>query len=148
MPGIYILIIYWMIDLAQTAEQFFIFYLICFLAGLNGNSLGLLLGSLITDAKTASTSVMILVIPFVLLAGIFKNLDNFPAWIGWTTNLSPFKFGYEAMVQNEVKYRASLINNLSIHEGMWEAIGYLFALACGYRLLSLIFLVVMRTKVQ
>ena len=49
MPILFVNIFYWMIGLSGTAEQYFIFYLISILIGISGNSLGMLLGSLITD---------------------------------------------------------------------------------------------------
>jgi ATP-binding cassette subfamily G (WHITE) protein 2 len=49
LPLIFILIIYWMVGQASTAEQFFIFYLICFVTNFSGSSLGLFIGSILRD---------------------------------------------------------------------------------------------------
>ena len=148
MPILFILIFYWMIDLSSTAEQLFVFYLISFLIGLCGNSLGLLLGSLIADAKVISAVMPLIILPFVLISGFFKNLDNLPGWVGWIQYLSPLKFGFGALVLNETANKASLINQLNLNVDLWPSVGYLFLLAFGYRMLSLFFLWLMRTKVQ
>lgn len=88
------LIVYWFIGLANTASQFWIFYLILYFVGFNGMSLGLLLGSSVTDAKTVSTLAPALAIIVALLSGYFKNLDSIPAWVGWIQYLSPIRYSY------------------------------------------------------
>jgi len=93
-------LIYWMVSLSSTPSQFFIFYLITFLIGLAGNSLGLLLGSVITDAKSVAGATPMLLIPFVLFSGFFKNRGNLPDWIGWIEYISPLKYGFNAFVLN------------------------------------------------
>lgn len=72
-PMIYALILYWMVGLENSAERFFTFYLAMFLASLAGNSLGLLLGSTASDPKVVAALNPILIIPFVLFSGYFKN---------------------------------------------------------------------------
>ena len=148
MPFLFILIFYWMIGLASTAEQFFVFYLINFLVGLCGNSFGLLLGSIITDGKSLSSTVTIVLLPFVLFSGFFKNAGNFSSWVGWIQYLSPIKYGFAAMIENEVKYRDSNINSLNLDVGVGLSIGVLFGLAMFFRMLSLFFLWFMRSKMQ
>ena len=53
-----------MIGLANTAGQFFIFLLTYILVGFAGSSLGLLIGSVILDAKSVAFVVPIILIPF------------------------------------------------------------------------------------
>ena len=109
MPLLLDVIFYWMGNLSPTAEQFFLFYLITVLINICGNSVGLLLGSVITDAKSVSTVSPIVVLPFVLFSGYFKNSGNIPPWIGWIQYISPLKYGFAAIAINEVKYKPSLI---------------------------------------
>ena len=141
-------ILYFMMGLSQTAEQYFIFYLITFLVNLSGSSLGLLLGSIVQDAKSVSAVVPIVLIPFVLFSGLFKNTGNIPAWLGWIQYISPLKYGYLAMIENEIKYKASNVASMNFDVSMWGAIGLLIALATGYRLLSLFFLWYLRTRIE
>jgi ABC-type multidrug transport system permease subunit len=76
------------------------FYFIVFLLTFSGNSLGLLLGSITTDAKTVSTLTPLLVIPFILFSGFFKNNGNLPHWISWLAYISPIKYGFAALIEN------------------------------------------------
>ena len=66
----------------------------------SGSSVGLLVGSFITDAKSVAVVITFIFNPFMLFAGYFKNLINIPAWAGWFQYLSPFKYGFAALVQN------------------------------------------------
>jgi hypothetical protein len=66
-------IYYFMIDLSNTAGQFFIHYLIYCLIGFAGSSLGLLLGSVILDSKSVSAVMPIIILPVILFSGFYKN---------------------------------------------------------------------------
>ncbi len=72
-----------MVDLSNTAEQFFLHYLIFCLIGFAGSSMGLLLGSVILDAKSVSAVMPIVILPAVLFSGFYKNRENLPGWLGW-----------------------------------------------------------------
>ncbi len=92
------LILYWFVGLASTTSQFFIFYLISFLIGFVGSSMGLMLGSVVTDAKAVSAITPILLIPFFIFSGLFKNAGNYPDWIGWFQYVSPIKYSFQAFL--------------------------------------------------
>jgi ATP-binding cassette subfamily G (WHITE) protein 2 len=76
-------ILYWMVGLYNTAGQFFIFYFIFFLISFAGNSLGLLLGSAVSDAKLITVLTPVMILPFVLFSGFFKNRNDLPVWLFW-----------------------------------------------------------------
>ena len=82
-PLLMAVILYWMIGLSNTAEQFFIFYFIFFLISFAGNSLGLLLGCSISDAKLITVLMPIVILPFVLFSGFYKNREDLPVWLFW-----------------------------------------------------------------
>jgi ABC-type multidrug transport system permease subunit len=97
-----VIILYFMIGLADTARQFFIFYLTYFLLGFAGASMGLLIGSVILDAKSVSAVVPIIILPLMLFSGYFKNNEDLPGWIGWLQYISPIKYGLIAFVTDQV----------------------------------------------
>jgi ABC-type multidrug transport system permease subunit len=103
-PLIVSLIMYWFVGLSSTVEQFFIFYLISYLLTLNGASLGLMLGALILDKKSAAVVTPVVLLPFFLFSGFFKNTGNLPVWIGWIQYISPIKYGLAGYIQNEVQF--------------------------------------------
>jgi len=93
-------IYYFMINLAPTAGQFFLHYLIFILMGLCGSSLGLLIGSVVLDAKSISAVVPLLLMPIVLFSGFFKNRASLPVWLGWIEYISPNKYAFTAYMDN------------------------------------------------
>lgn len=94
------LITYWFVGLSSSAGQFFTYYLINFLIGFVGSSIGLMLGSIISDPKVVSSITPIVVLPFILFSGQFKNAGNYPEWIGWVQYLSPIKYSFQAYLEN------------------------------------------------
>lgn len=100
------------------------------------------------DVKSVSAVVPIILIPLVLFSGLFKNTGNIPAWLGWIQYISPLKYGYLAFIENEMKYRPSNIADLNFDVSFWAAIGILIGLSIGYSALSLLFLWLLRTKIE
>ncbi len=95
-PVIFVAINYFMVDLANSAPQFFLH---CFIFGLMsfcGASLGLLIGSVILDPKSVSAVVPVIVLPFMIFSGFFKNRADLPKWLGWIEYISPNKYGFIA----------------------------------------------------
>jgi ABC-type multidrug transport system permease subunit len=100
-PMLFAVIIYWMIGLADTAGQFFMFYLISFFVSFAGNSMGLLLGCAIPDAKLISVLTPVFILPFVLFSGFYKNRADLPNWLFWIEYLSPIKYSFISYVKNQ-----------------------------------------------
>ena len=97
---IFCIVDYFMVDLAQTGGQFFIHYLVTALMSFNGSALGLLIGSVIQDPKSVSSTVPLILLPITLFSGFFKNRDDLPGWIGWIEYISPNKYGFIGFVEN------------------------------------------------
>jgi len=91
-------IYYWMVGLNPTVGQFFTFFLILYLISFIGGSLGLLFGSLCDDAKRVGTLLILSIFLFIIFSGMFKNLANIPAWIGWIQYVSPLKYTFAAVI--------------------------------------------------
>lgn len=82
-PIINSIILYFMIGLTNSIGNFFIFLLTYILLGFAGSAIGLLIGSMIQDAKSVAAFVPIIILPIMLFSGYFKNRSNLPKWIGW-----------------------------------------------------------------
>jgi ABC-type multidrug transport system permease subunit len=147
-PALQSLIMYWFVGLSSTPEQFFIFFFIIFLSNLCGMSIGLLAGSLTADPKNANGISMLILIPFLIFSGLFKNQANLPAWIGWIQYISPFKYNFSALMQNETLYKNSNIRLLNLDVGLWGSIAILAGLGVAARLLSLFFLWKHKAKLE
>ena len=147
-PFLFNIIFYFLADLAPSLNQFIMFYLISFLVGLCGNSLGLLLGSSISNPKGVSAAMPMVIMPFILVSGYFKNAGNLPVVLNWIQHISPLKYGFAAMLTNEVSGRSSPLDELNFDILLNSSIVLLCCLAVGYRLLSLFFLWSLKSKVQ
>lgn len=148
-PLLQSLIMYWFVGLSSTAAQFFTFYLVCYLISFAGMSLGLLLGSVVTDEKSVSAVTPMVLLPFFLFSGLFKNSGNLSNWIGWIQYISPVKYSFSGYLQNEVLNVAkSNIAQMNFDVGLWGSVGALAGLGIGYRLLSLFFLWLLRARLE
>lgn len=99
-PLLMTLIVYWMIGLHPGASYFFVHYLFAFLCNAAGNSYGLFVGSLFSDAKIASGMLPLIVLPLMLFSGFYKNRGDIPHWIGWIEYISPIKYTFVGFANN------------------------------------------------
>ena len=58
----------------------------------------MLVGSVIDDAKSVGSVSPLVVIAFMVVAGLFKNLASMPMWYGWLQYFSPLRYGFITMV--------------------------------------------------
>jgi ABC-type multidrug transport system permease subunit len=140
-------IAYWLIGLSNTANQFFILVLDCVVVAFTGSSMGLLVGSVVDDYKSASVVMTFLLVPSSYFSGLYKNLGNLPVWIGWVQYISSMRYGWAAMVQNEVQYSsAPYLDSMNFSTGMWANIFLSLLLGILFRVLSLYLLWRFRVK--
>lgn len=69
-----------------------------------GLGLGFFGGSAFSDAKVAIAVTPMLLMPFMLFAGFYKNAADYADWIGWIQYISPFKYSFMAYAVNEYDY--------------------------------------------
>lgn len=89
-----------MVGLTPNALEFFIFYLILFLAGIAGTSIGLLVGSISKSPQMAAVIIPVFIMPMILFSGFYKNRSDIDRWIGWLEYLSPPKYSFNAIALN------------------------------------------------
>ncbi|CAK84666.1 unnamed protein product (macronuclear) [Paramecium tetraurelia] len=159
-PIIQQLICYWMIDLNdQTASIVIINILVCILLGLSGNSMGLMVGSMLSDARNASGIIPVVLMPLIAFSGFYANQSLFMDWISWLQYLSPMKYAFEALIYNEYDTRRdefigqtiqnqNPIDTFSLDFGLWNSIYVLIAFPIFFRILSLMFLYLGRSRQQ
>jgi ABC-type multidrug transport system permease subunit len=131
---------YFLVGLGETIEQFFIHYLIFFLLSFYGSSAGLMLGSIIDDTKAGSELTLTVILTAIPFSGLIKNRLDLPSWCGWLEYLSPIKYGFIGLLENEMRYRESNIEYLNFELSMWESIVLLFSLGIFVRIWCFFFL--------
>jgi len=108
-----------------------------------------MVGTMVTDSKSVSTLTPMILLPFFLFSGFFKNTGNLSAWIGWIQYLSPIKYSFSAFVYNEVLHVGnSNIDQMNFDVGLWASVGVLIGLGVAYRIFSLFFLWLLRTRIE
>merc|ERR1739842_79469 len=90
----YMAISFWM---AGLNPQFSVFLLSCMcslLSVLAGESLGLLVGTMVMDMEKAIVTLTVCTLTLMLVGGFF--VKNIPIWMVWTRYLSPFNYAFDA----------------------------------------------------
>ena len=83
-PALSSLIVYWMVGLnSENAGKVLFFILVCVLMSCTALGVGYFGGTAFSDAKVAIAVTPLLIMPFMLFAGFYKNSADFASWIGW-----------------------------------------------------------------
>lgn len=85
-PSVFIVIVYFMAGLRYNVGAFFGTYGTLLLSMFVAQSLGLLLGAIFMNPKTAQAIAAVLMLTIILTAGYF--VTDIPSWIGWIKWLS------------------------------------------------------------
>ena len=91
MLAVFVLIVYFMGGLRYNAGAFFANWASVLLCVLTAQSLGLLIGSIITNPKMGQTITTIIALTMVLVAGFF--VQDIHVWISWLKYLSFVYYG-------------------------------------------------------
>jgi len=118
----------------------------------------LIIGTLFSDKQLAVTLTPVLIIPFMLFAGFFVNQDNIPKFLLPFEYLSIFKYGYQALMQNEyedlpleclgqtdISKSCDPLNEFRGTTHMMWVTGSVIALAVMYAVFYLISLLIMKS---
>jgi len=58
----------------------------------------------------------------LILAGLFNKLPNMPGWSRWLQYLSPFRYGFQLIVQNE--FRDEVYSGYDYQEDLGYSLSY------------------------
>ena len=95
-------IVYYSADLNTTeSDKFFIAIAILFICQVSGVVLGIISGGLSNDVTMASFLGPTFSVPFIMFSGFFSKTDSIPTVFSWIKYISPFYYGYQAMLNNE-----------------------------------------------
>lgn len=64
-------------------------------------SIGLFIGSVITNPEAAMSSQGAILSPFIIFSGVPTNLNTIYVWLRWVQYLSPMRYVMEILVRNE-----------------------------------------------
>ena len=98
---IFACICYFMMDLVATAEAFFIALFIVVSSGNCGYAFGILLSAFFPKAEVAMTIAPLVIMPMILVSGLFANTDRLEPTFIWITRISFLRYAFMAMCKNE-----------------------------------------------
>ena len=137
-----------MMDLTPDAGKFFIFYLIIVFISLNGSSIGLVVGSLISDPAYVPSVTPAVIIPIAFFAGLFKNRGDYNPWMSWIEYLSPIRYSFNGLLINEVGAEDPRLIQQQLFIEAWECILALIGFAIVLRIVSIIVLSLITKKLE
>ncbi|ONK68828.1 uncharacterized protein A4U43_C05F16440 [Asparagus officinalis] len=143
LPVIFILIVYFMAGLRESAEPFFLSMLTVFLSIVAAQGLGLAIGATLMDVKKATTLASVTVMTFMLAGGFF--VKRVPVFISWVRYLSFNYHTYRLLLKVQYNHVPPLLQVSNLDCGVKEVVA-MIAMVFGYRLLAYIFL--RRTTLQ
>ena len=154
-------IIYFIIGFHSTAAAFFQQLLVINLVSIIGSGIGLMVGAAIENTGQAMELCPAILVPQLLIAGIFVSRDQIPSWLVWFQQVSYMTFAFAGQMQAEfggvdlgVSGRIAptgqgdeVLEAYGIHTSFGEAVGVLCGFLVAYRLLGVaVFTYVARTK--
>ncbi|CAG9314060.1 unnamed protein product [Blepharisma stoltei] len=149
------IILYWAIGLNNyDASKFFIFYAALLILNICGTGIGYIVGALFHTETAAMAAGPLFVIPVLLFAGQFVNVERIPIAFRWVQYISPFKYGFEAMSINEYTdlnlpcqscdssdcTKCDPVNDLGFHETLAESFYYNIIIVIVIRVIAYLLL--------
>ncbi len=119
--------------------------------GIASSSLGVLMGSVVADVKTAAEGAPLLFVPQILFAGFFINIKLIPIFLRWAQYLCSLKYAMNLLLLLEFRPSSSacddgahqncvevLQRNQIYSDKWWVYVIILFALFVGFRVIAAI----------
>lgn len=143
----YSVISYFATDLnVETADHFFVFFGILFLAHLGGIGIGNFAGSVSMNYDAANVFGPTFSAPLMFFGGFFSKSSSLTTAFEWVQYISPFSQAYEAFIINEFTdlpidendfQDGGPIEDLGFDGEIWEKVGNLLLIILGCILLTL-----------
>jgi ATP-binding cassette subfamily G (WHITE) protein 1 len=146
-PTLFFIMIYWACELnTDSYDKPLTFWGICILSHMSGGSVGLFVGCVISNVDSISAVIPVVFMPNLVFSGFLANLDSIPIPIRWLTYLSPFRYSFTSMAQNEYHGitlscedetpPCTPLSDLNIDLSLWRNIVILASIMLALRLMS------------
>jgi ABC-type multidrug transport system permease subunit len=93
-PTAFVAIIWALAGVSDDADRFGLFLAVLLLASNGGFSLGFLLSAVAPSVEVALGLAPLVLLPFMLTAGLFVNVDSLGPGIEWVAHISFMKYGF------------------------------------------------------
>ncbi|KAK8705248.1 hypothetical protein V6N13_048854 [Hibiscus sabdariffa] len=133
LPVLFLLVVYFMAGLRQSASPFFLSVLTVFLCIVAAQGLGLAIGATLMDLKRATTLASVTVMTFMLAGGYF--VKKVPVFISWIRYMSFNYHTYKLLLKVQYQDIVPTVNGIKTDSGLNE-VGALVAMIFGYRFVA------------
>ena len=96
LPTVFIIITYWMAGLKRTSKNFFLTLFSLLYNVLVSQGLGLAIGALVMDQKSATILGSVIMLSFLLAGGYY--VQHVPAFISWIKYISTSNYTYKLLL--------------------------------------------------
>jgi hypothetical protein len=116
-------IVYWIVGLRPGFGHFVVLTVILQLVALSGFTFGLFSASIFDDVAIALALSILILLPFMILGGLFLNLSTVPVYMRWIAWISPMRYGFNLLMTNQfdgwdAPGAQQYFNNSSISNGL------------------------------
>jgi ABC-type multidrug transport system permease subunit len=87
-----------------------------------GCSLGFFCSNLFKEPGKVAALTNIVIIPMMILSGLFVKLTSMPVWIRWLQYITPFRYGFQLIIVNE--YQDEMFNGYNYREDLGYTMSY------------------------
>ncbi|CAA2938488.1 ABC transporter G family member 9 [Olea europaea subsp. europaea] len=101
LPTVFVTITYWMAGLKATAVNFFCALFVLLYSVLCSQGLGLAIGALVMNQKSATTLGSVIMLSFLLVSGYY--VQHVPKFIGWIKYLSITNYTFKLLLNSQYK---------------------------------------------
>lgn len=98
LPVVFYLPVYFLIGIGHGAEVFFYQQVLLVLLNSTAVGFGYMVSCLSKRADITPVLGIAMLMPMLLLGGLLINTDDIPVYLVWIEYISPFKYGYEALM--------------------------------------------------
>jgi len=141
--GYFSTIVYFGMGFQRDFEHYIVFTAAMMVNSVVATSIGLTIGSAITNGDTAVQSIDSIVAPFVVFSGLPVNVNSIYIWLRWVQYLSPMRYSMEILVRNEFSDRnlsPDPVDTLNFNIGTRNCFIILFVFILAFRILAIMLL--------
>ncbi|XP_062170526.1 ABC transporter G family member 9 [Alnus glutinosa] len=101
LPTVFVIITYWMAGLKPTAGHFLHTLFVLLYSVLVSQGLGLAIGAMVMDQKSATTLGTVIMLTFLLAGGFY--VQHVPPFIAWIKYISLSQYAYKLLIGSQYK---------------------------------------------
>ena len=142
------LITYWVVGLRPGLIHWIVFTVSLMMVSLAGFSFAMLVACIFNDVNVALALSIMIILPMMIMAGLFINVDTTPVYLSWLQWISPLKYAYTASLIDQFKGKGSgydvFLANSGVENGLGIVMNWVIVVVISVVCLMLAYLALFR----